>query len=313
MSSTSSSSATSQGYPGGIEIPGWEFFYKGKVRDLYRHPDHPDHMLMIATDRLSAFDVVMNETIPDRGRVLTHITEYWLQEFADWMPAARITCEPSEIPNLPVELHDDLRGRATWTHNADRVNVEVVLRAYLAGSGFREYKKTGRLWDHALPEGLENSSKLPEVLHTPTTKAEVDEPITWVEAEGLIGSKEEADKIHELALRIFGEASKRAAEKGVVLADTKFEFGRLNGQLVLIDEVMTPDSSRYWPADEIVAGQEPPSFDKEIVRAYLRSLTDWERKPPAPPIPAEVIARTRGRYLEICRILTGSLPAGVEA
>ncbi|MDP7061529.1 MAG: phosphoribosylaminoimidazolesuccinocarboxamide synthase, partial [Planctomycetota bacterium] len=134
MATSSSSASATEGYRGGIEIPGWDLFYTGKVRDLYRHPAHPGHMLMVATDRLSAFDVVMNETIPDRGRVLTFITEYWLQEFSDWMPAARVTCDPAEVPDLPEEFHDDLRGRLTWTREADRVNVEVVLRAYLAGS-----------------------------------------------------------------------------------------------------------------------------------------------------------------------------------
>ncbi|MDP7062947.1 MAG: phosphoribosylaminoimidazolesuccinocarboxamide synthase, partial [Planctomycetota bacterium] len=155
-------------------------------------------------------------------------------------------------------------------------------------------------------------SKLPEVLHTPTTKAEVDEPITWEQAEELIGCEEEAAKIHELALRIFNGAAERAATKNVVLADTKFEFGRIDGQLVLIDEVMTPDSSRYWPADQIEAGKEPPSFDKEIVRAYLRSVADWNRKAPPPTVPADLIAKTRERYLDICEILTGSLPDSVS-
>ena len=196
---------------------------------------------------------------------------------------------------------------------ADRVNVEIVLRAYLAGSGFREYQASGRLWEHELPSGLQNSSRLPEVLHTPTTKAEVDEPITWLEATELIGDKNEADRIHEVASRLFELAATRSAEAGVLLADTKFEFGRLNGDLVLIDEVLTPDSSRYWPADQLVEGQEPPSYDKEIVRAYLRSLENWNRKPPAPNIPQDIISRTRSQYLEICRILTGSFPEGVEA
>ena len=311
MASASSSDTTCRGYPGGIEIPGWEFFYQGKVRDLYRHPRHPQHMLMVATDRLSAFDVVMKETIPDRGRVLTHITEYWLREFENWMPAARVSCDPAAIPDLPPEFHQSLQGRATWTRVADRVDVEIVLRAYLAGSGFREYVATGSLWEHALPADLQNSSRLPQVLHTPTTKAEKDEPIHWQQAQVLIGDKEEADHIHALALRIFKEASEKAAAKGVVLADTKFEFGRVDGKLVLIDEVMTPDSSRFWLADRIVPGEEPPSFDKETVRSYLRSCTDWDRNPPPPPIPAEIIARTRARYLDLCEILTGSLPPQV--
>jgi phosphoribosylaminoimidazole-succinocarboxamide synthase len=265
-------------------------------------------MLMIATDRLSAFDVVMEQTIPDRGRILTHITEFWLDQFKDWMPAARITCDPAEVPDLPQEFHEQLSGRLTFTHEADRVNVEIVLRAHLAGSGFREYQATGKLWDVEVPSGLQNSSKLPQVVHTPTTKAEKDEPITWLQAIELIGDADEAAKIHKMALKIFGEASDAAAAKGIILADTKFEFGRLNGELVLIDEVMTPDCSRYWPADDIVEGQEPPSFDKEIVRAYLRTLTDWNRQAPGPNIPDEIIMQTRQRYLDICQILTGSLP-----
>lgn len=306
--SSSLDSNAAQGYQGGLEIPGWELFYKGKVRDLYRRPGDEQRMLMVATDRLSAFDVVMNETVPDRGKVLTHITEYWLDQVKEWMPSARITTDPAEVPDLPEEFHEALRGRTTWTHVADRVNVEVVLRAYLAGSGFREYKKTGAMWDIPLPEGLQNSSKLPETVVTPTTKAEVDEPITWEQAVEIIGDPAEAEQVRELALRIFAMAAERAEEAGVVLADTKFEFGRLNGQLVLIDEVMTPDSSRYWPADRIEPGQEPPSYDKEIVRAYLRGLSDWDKQPPPPTIPDEVIAKTREQYLEICRVLTGSTP-----
>ena len=306
---TSTSSAASAGYRGGLEIPGWELFYVGKVRDLYRRPGDEQHMLMVATDRLSAFDVVMRETVPDRGKVLTHITEYWLAQVADWMPAARITTDPAQVPDLPEEFHGALRGRMTWTRVAERVNVEVVLRAYLAGSGYREYAKTGSLWDIPLPAGLQNASKLPEVLHTPTTKAEVDEPISWQQAIELIGDADEAARVHELALKLFHQAAARAADNGVLLADTKFEFGRVDGQLVLIDEVMTPDSSRYWPANAIVPGSEPPSYDKEIVREYLRSLADWNRKAPPPPISAEIIAKTRARYLEICEILTGSTPA----
>jgi phosphoribosylaminoimidazole-succinocarboxamide synthase len=307
MQSTSSASSDT-GYKGGLEIPGWDLFYVGKVRDLYRHPNHPSKMLMVATDRLSAFDVVMEQTIPDRGRILTHITEYWLDKFKDWMPAARITCDPGEVPDLPTEFHEQLEGRLTFTHEADRVNVEVVLRAHLAGSGFREYQATGKLWDVDVPAGLQNSSKLPEVVHTPTTKAEKDEPITWKQAIELIGDEGEAATIHKLALKVFSEASEAAAAKGIILADTKFEFGRLDGQLVLIDEVMTPDCSRYWPADETVEGQEPSSFDKEIVRTYLRSITDWNRQAPGPHIPNDVIMQTRQRYLDICQILTGSLP-----
>ncbi|KAA3607801.1 MAG: phosphoribosylaminoimidazolesuccinocarboxamide synthase [Planctomycetota bacterium] len=312
---TPASSSSSQGYAGGLEIPGWELFYKGKVRDLYRRPEDPGRFLMVATDRLSAFDVVMAQTIPDRGKVLTHITEYWNRRVADWLPSARISVEPEQVPGLPEAFYEPLRGRLTYTYEADRVDVEIILRAYLAGSGFREYAKTGRLWDHELPAGLANSDVLPEVLLTPTTKGDHgdhDEPISWNQSVEIIGNAEEAEKIRALSFRLFKEAGEKAAEKGVLLADTKFEFGRLNGELVLIDEVLTPDSSRYWPAGEVVSGQEPPSYDKEIVRAYLRGVSDWNRQPPPPDIPAEVLGKTRARYLEICQILTGSLPQGVQ-
>lgn len=300
------------GYRGGLEIPGWELFYTGKVRDLYRHPAHPDHILMIATDRLSAFDVIMRETVPDRGRVLTHITEYWLQAVQATIPAARVTTDPAEVPDLPHQCFEALRGRTTWTRRAERVDVEIVLRAYLAGSGWREYEATGRMWEHALPAGLQKSSPLPGVLHTPTTKDEKDIPISWEQAIELVGNREEAEHIRRVATELFEQAAARAKGAGVLLADTKFEFGRIDGELVLIDEVFTPDCSRYWPADQVVAGEEPPSYDKEIVRAFLRSLSDWDRTPPPPTIPDEVIQRTRARYLEICRILTGSLPDGVQ-
>lgn len=314
MQSTSTNPGTELGYAGGLQLPGWELFYRGKVRDLYRRPGDEPHMLMVATDRLSAFDVVMNETVPDRGKVLTHITEHWNRAVESWLPAARVTTDPAQVPGLPPGVHERLRGRLTWTRKAERVDVEIVLRAYLAGSGWREYEKTGRMWDIALPPGLKNSSKLPEVVLTPTTKSnEKDEPITWEQAAQLIGKREDAQRVRELALRLFQEAAERCAARGVLLADTKFEFGRVDGQLVLIDEVLTPDSSRYWPADQVQPGSEPPSYDKEIVRTYLRSLKDWNRKPPPPPIPAEVLQRTRSRYLEICRILTGSLPEGVHA
>lgn len=311
MGSCSATRPQDVGYAGGLPIPGWELVYRGKVRDVYRHPAHPGMALMVASDRLSAFDVVMNETVPDRGKVLTHVTEHWLRAVASWMPAARVSVRVEEIPDLPPAAQEALRGRATWTRLAERVNVEIVLRGRLAGSGWREYAATGRLWEHELPSGLRNAAALPSVLHTPTTKAEKDEPITWAQAAALIGSQSEAARVHELGLRLFREAAAQCAAKGLVLADTKFEFGRVDGELVLIDEVLTPDSSRYWPAGEIVEGSEPPSYDKEIVRAYLRSLPDWNRKPPPPPIPPQVIAKTRARYLELCRILTGSLPAGV--
>ncbi len=299
------------GHAGGLAIPGWELVLRGKVRDLYRHPDHPGHLLLVATDRLSAFDVILRELVPDRGRVLTHVTEYWTRRVEDWLPAARVTTDVAAIPDLPAALNGVLRGRVTWTREAERLDVEIVLRARLAGSGWREYQRSGGLWGLPLPPGLRLGDPLPEVLLTPTTKSEEkDRPITWAEAVAIIGNEEDAERVRELALRLFREAAERAAAAGLVLADTKFEFGRLDGQVVLIDEVLTPDSSRYWPAAEIVPGQEPPSYDKEIVRSWLRS-SGWDFQPPPPPLPAEVVERTRNRYLEVCRALTGGEPEGL--
>jgi len=302
-----------EGFRGGLEIPGWELFYAGKVRDLYRRPTDPGRMLMVATDRLSAFDVVFAETIPDRGRILTHITESWVSRPETRIPCARITIRPEEIEGLPAGFHDRLRGRVTLARVAERIDVEVVLRARLAGSGWREYEKTGTLWGQPLPAGLLKSSPLPGVFLTPTTKAEEDEPISWERAVEIIGDRNDAARIREMALELFETAGLACARKGVILADTKFEFGRLDGKLVLIDEVLTPDSSRFWPADEVVEGREPPSFDKEIVRAWLRTESGWNRKPPPPALPAEILERTRRRYLEIGEILTGSLPPGLPA
>ncbi len=302
-----------EGFRGGMEIPGWELFYSGKVRDLYRRPSDPRRMLMVATDRLSAFDVVFAETIPDRGRILTHITESWVSRPETRIPCARITVHPEEIDGLPPSFHDPLRGRVTLAYVAERIDVEVVLRARLAGSGWREYEKTGTLWGQPLPRGLQKSSPLPGVFFTPTTKALKDEPITWERAAEIIGDRDDAGRIRKMALELFETAGRTCREKGVILADTKFEFGRLDGKLVLIDEVLTPDSSRFWPAGQVKEGEEPPSFDKEIVRAWLRTQTDWNRKPPPPALPAEILARTRRRYLEIGEILTGSLPPGVPA
>lgn len=306
--------APERGYRGGLAIPGWELGYRGKVRDVYRRAGDERRLLLVATDRLSAFDVVLNEAVPDRGKILTHITESWTRQVEGWMPVARITVDPAAVPDLPAAARGALRGRATWAWRAERVDVEIVLRAYLAGTGWREYERTGSLWDIPLPPGLRQSSRLPEVVITPTTKSEAkDRPLSWAEAAARIGSPAEAERVRELALRLFRQAAERCAACGVILADTKLEFGRVDGRLLLIDEVLTPDSSRFWPAAEVRPGEEPPSYDKEIVRAYLRGLKDWNRQPPPPPIPPEVIQRTRARYLEICRILTGSLPDGVAA
>ncbi|MFQ5749244.1 MAG: phosphoribosylaminoimidazolesuccinocarboxamide synthase, partial [Planctomycetota bacterium] len=222
-----------EGFRGGIEIPGWELFYSGKVRDLYRRACDPGRMLMVATDRLSAFDVVFAETIPDRGRILTHITEYWVSRPETRIPCARITVRPEEIEGLPARFRDPLRGRVTLAHVADRIDVEVVLRARLAGSGWREYEKTGTLWGQPLPAGLQKSSPLPGIFLTPTTKAEKDEPISWERAIELIGDRNDAARIREMALELFETAARSCRRKRVILADTKFEFGRLDGKLVL--------------------------------------------------------------------------------
>ena len=274
--------------------------HEGKVRDIF---DLGDRLLIVATDRVSAFDVIMNDLVPGRGVVLSVMSLGWFRHFRDVVPNHLVTADPRAFP-APFAAHADaLGGRSMLVHKAERFPVECVVRGYLAGSGFKSYRAGGAICGQPLPAGLRLADRLPQPLFTPTTKAEVghDEDIAFPAVEDLVGPAPAA-ALRDLTLRLYSEGAEYARSRGVVLADTKFEFGLIDGRIALIDEVMTPDSSRFWPADQVVPGQEPPSWDKQILRNHLETLT-WDKAPPPPPLPADVLARTAARYREVLEIL----------
>ncbi len=279
--------------------------YSGKVRDIYDAGD--DRLLMVTSDRFSAFDVVLNEPITDKGRVLTAMSAFWFEKFADLIPGHLIATEGPAITALGIAEDDpDLAGRIMLTHKAEMLPVECIVRGYITGSAWKEYKTSGTMHGAQLPAGLLESSQLPEPVFTPSTKAEVgdhDENISFERAADLIGS-ELAERARDVSLRIYQEGAAWAAERGILLADTKFELGLLDGELILCDEVLTPDSSRFWPADQWVPGSTPPSFDKQPVRDYLDGL-DWDKTPPPPPLGDDIVTATRARYVEAYERITG--------
>ena len=282
--------------------------HRGKVRDLY---ELEDELLIISTDRLSAFDVVLPNGIPDKGRVLTGLSKFWFNYTEDVVENHLIT---TEVADYPEALHVDaevLTGRSMLVRKAERIDVECVVRGYLAGSGWASYQKTGEICGQKLPAGLRESERLPELLFTPTTKAEQgehDEPISIEQMRDEVGS-ELTDRLIDASFALFNAASQHAENAGIILCDTKFEFGQRNGDLILIDEVFTPDSSRFWPADLYEPGKPQQSFDKQFVRDYLSKI-GWDKQPPAPELPAEVIAKTSEKYREAYRLIVGEeLPA----
>lgn len=282
--------------------------HRGKVRDLY---ELEDELLIISTDRLSAFDVVLPNGIPDKGRVLTGLSKFWFNYTEDVVENHLIT---TEVADYPEALHVDaevLTGRSMLVRKAERIDVECVVRGYLAGSGWASYQKTGEICGQKLPAGLRESERLPELLFTPTTKAEQgehDEPISIEQMRDEVGS-ELTDRLIDASFALFNAASQHAENAGIILCDTKFEFGQRNGDLILIDEVFTPDSSRFWPADLYEPGKPQQSFDKQFVRDYLSAI-GWDKQPPAPELPAEVIAKTSEKYREAYRLIVGEeLPA----
>ena len=279
--------------------------YSGKVRDIYDAGD--DRLLMVTSDRFSAFDVVLNEPVTDKGRVLTAMSAFWFEKFADLIPGHLIATSGPEINALGIDDDDpDLAGRIMLTRKAEMLPVECIVRGYITGSAWKEYQAAGSEAAAQLPAGLLESSKLPEPVFTPSTKAEAglhDENITFEKAVDLIGS-ELAERARDVSLRIYQEGSDWAAERGILLADTKFELGLIDGELILCDEVLTPDSSRFWPADQWVPGSTPPSFDKQPVRDYLNGL-DWDKTPPPPPLGDDIVAETRARYVEAYERITG--------
>jgi phosphoribosylaminoimidazole-succinocarboxamide synthase len=277
---------------------------RGKVRDVYAVDGN--HLLIIATDRISAFDCVMPTLIPRKGEVLTALSRFWFERLQDLVPHHLVTSEIERMPESVQRHADVLRGRAMYVQRATVFPIECVVRGYLAGSGWKDYRSTGEICGHRLPSGLRESDPLPEPLFTPATKAATghDENISEDRAAEIIGANTLAT-LRDISLRLYAEAAAYARGRGIIIADTKFEFGRdRDGRILLVDEALTPDSSRFWPADKYEPGRPQPSFDKQFVRDYLDAL-DWNKRPPAPPLPAPVVEATTARYLEAYRLLTG--------
>ena len=276
---------------------------RGKVRDVYEVDD--SRLLIVATDRISAFDCILPTAIARKGEVLTSLSKFWFEKLAHIIPNHFITIDNEQMPEA-VKRAADLKGRSMLVSRAEVFPVECVVRGYLVGSGWKDYLRTGEVCGHKLPENLLESAELEEPIFTPSTKADVghDENISEDRVRELLGA-DTANYLRETSLRLYNEARSYARGRGIIIADTKFEFGRdQNGQIILVDEVLTPDSSRFWPAESYSPGKSQASFDKQFVRDYLETL-EWNKQPPAPPLPAEVASATTSRYLEAYRLLTG--------
>jgi len=276
---------------------------RGKVRDIY---DLGDTLLIVASDRISAFDVVMPDPIPDKGRILTQLSIYWFRRMEDLVENHLLATEVEDFPPPCQEYAEVLKERSMLVKKADPLPIECVVRGYLSGSAWAEYRSRGSVCGIELPGGLLESSPLPEPLFTPATKAEPghhDQNIPFSQVEHLLG-KEQAEQVRRICLAIYRRAQRIAEEKGIIIADTKFEMGMVEGRLLLIDELLTPDSSRFWPQDSYRPGGPQPSFDKQFLRDYLLSL-NWPQRPPAPTPPPEIIEKTREKYLEALKRLTG--------
>ena len=279
-----------------LNIPELTKVKSGKVREVF---DMGEHLLFVASDRVSAFDVVLPNGIPRKGEVLTQISHFWFDKYADLVPNHRVA------DGLPDHLAH-LAPRSMVVKKAEPLNIECIVRGYITGSGWKEYKKNGTVCDIPLPDDLLESAELEQPLFTPSTKADEghDENISFEQAVEIEG-RETAEKVRDLSLQIYTEARNYARERGIIIADTKFEFGRIDGELILIDEVLTPDSSRFWPLDEYEPGRGQHAFDKQYVRDYLETL-DWDKAPPGPELPAEIIEKSQARYLEAYQRLTGT-------
>jgi len=284
-----------------IDVPGIKKLRSGKVREVF---DLGETLLFVATDRLSAFDVILSDPIPHKGAVLNQLSAFWFKQFAS-SDNHFVTADFEEFPNQLQQFREQLAGRSMIVRKTKPLPVECVVRGYLAGSGWKEYQESQSVCGIKLPPGLHLASKLPEPIFTPATKAEAghDENIDMKRCAQILG-EETAQRVKELSLEIYSRGRDHAAQHGIIVADTKFEFGKINNQLLLIDECLTPDSSRFWPADQYVIGQSPPSFDKQFVRDYLETL-DWDKTPPAPSLPKDVITKTSAKYVEAFERLTG--------
>ncbi|ALC15884.1 phosphoribosylaminoimidazole-succinocarboxamide synthase [Desulfuromonas soudanensis] len=276
---------------------------RGKVRDIY---DLGEHLLIVTSDRISAFDVIMNEGIPNKGRVLTQISKFWFEQMDDIIPNHIVATEVADFPAIARKYRDQLEGRSMLVKKASPLPVECIVRGYLSGSGWKEYRQKGSICGIDLPAGLKESQILPEPIFTPSTKAELgehDENISFAEAMDICGG-DLAEQAKQATLTIYNRARTLADSKGIIIADTKFEFGVFEGKLIWIDEALTPDSSRFWPKDLYRPGGAQPSFDKQFLRDYLETL-DWGKQAPAPPLPAEIINKTAEKYMEALTRLTG--------
>lgn len=285
-------------------FPGLNLLRQGKVRDIY---DLGDALLMVATDRISAFDVVMPSPIPGKGGILTRMSRFWFEMMEGLIPNHLITSDVDQFPEACHPYVNIIKDRSMLVRKAEPLSVECIVRGYLSGSGWKSYLESGRLCGMRLPEGLEESDRLPEPLFTPSTKADIgahDENISFEQVEDMVG-RDLAARLRDVSMAIYERAVEFAEPRGIIIADTKFEFGLIDGELALIDEILTPDSSRFWPKDTYRPGGPQKSFDKQYVRDYLLSL-DWNQRPPAPELPPEVVENTRKKYEEALRRLTGT-------
>lgn len=287
------------------ELPDIKLFKKGKVRDIY---EIDDKLLIVAADRISAFDIVMPNGIPYKGAVLTQLSSFWFNFTKSIIDNHLITDDFKKITSFDKKLEkykDILSKRSMLVQKTEPISIECVVRGYLAGSGWRGYKETGYICGIELPSGLKQAQKLPQPIFTPSTKAETghDEDMTEEEARHLIGEKV-FEFVKSKSIEIYEKASEFASSKGIIIADTKFEFGKIRNKIILIDEILTPDSSRFWPEDEYQVGQDQKSFDKQFTRDYLDSL-DWDKSPPAPVLPKEIVEKTKDKYLKILKMITG--------
>jgi phosphoribosylaminoimidazole-succinocarboxamide synthase len=286
-----------------LDLDGLTFVRSGKVRDIF---EVGENLLIVASDRISAFDSVLGSGIPLKGSVLTGLTLFWLEQLAAAKQNHLITADVEQMGDAVARHAEVLRGRSMLVRKAEVIPVECIVRGYLAGSGWKEYRSEGTVCGMRLPEGLVESSKLPEPIFTPSIKAESghDENISYQQACAMHGEAL-LSKLRDRSLALYVEAADYAAERGIIICDTKFEWGLVDGELVLIDEILTPDSSRFWPADQYQPGGPQPSYDKQYVRDWLESESGWDKEPPAPALPDEVVAKTAEKYLDAYRKLTG--------
>jgi phosphoribosylaminoimidazole-succinocarboxamide synthase len=288
------------------DFEGLQLVHRGKVRDMYEIPGHDDKLLMVATDRISAYDVVMSDPIPGKGKVLTRLSLFWFELLGDIIENHLISAEVDEFPAACRPHREILAGRSMLVHKTAPLPVECIVRGYISGSFWSAYQKDTTVCGFPLPEGMRESDRFPETLFTPSTKAEIgdhDENISIERLKEIVG-EDKAEEISRISVGLYQKAADYAREKGIIIADTKFELGEKNGRLILIDEVLTPDSSRFWPLDQYAPGKGQPSFDKQFLRDYLSSL-DWDKTPPPPSLPREIIEKTRARYEEALHKITG--------